>query len=196
MALYEYNIGQGTFVVTDNVVLNGTTSVSGSAGSTFNTEFETGDLLLVDDEYRVVDTVTSASAMSVTSAFTSSGSFAGIGIDMTNIEDLSTPITPPKSTFKPWQESVQLQSGLSRALGKPEASWTWAVISLAMRDKLRTFCTGKSSSVYIKTRKNDGDSYEYYSAVMEWTDDPEEKQAGRRLDFKVDFKFLTLIDVT
>lgn len=195
MALYSYEIGVGLFAVTDPVILNGTTAVSGSSGSAFDTQFDPGDILLANDEYRIIDTITSASSMSVTAAFDSSGSFAGQGIDMTNVENLTVPVTAPKSTFKPWQESVLLQSGLSRALGKPSASWNWAVVSRAMRDQLRTFCPAKSANVYIRTRINDADAYKYFAAIMNWTDDPEEKQAGRRLDFKVDFNFLVEIVV-
>ena len=106
---------------------------------------------------------------------------------MTNVEELTTPLPAPKSTFRPYSQLIRLGNGTARGGGWAVATWRFGFLSQAQRDQLRTFCTGASSSVYIKTRKNDStDAYQVYTAVMIWPEE-EEKQAGRRLDFVIQF---------
>ena len=110
---------------------------------------------------------------------------------LANLEDLATPITPPRWFFQPYTETIRLGSGLTRGIGFPVAEWRWDVISAAQRDMLRTYCTGASIEVYIRTRKNDSSSaYANYKAVMIWPAEFEEVDATRRLDFVIRFERL------
>jgi hypothetical protein len=106
---------------------------------------------------------------------------------MANLEDLTTPIPPPKSSFRPYSQYLSLGSGAVRGSGWPVAEWRWGYLSQAQRNQLRTFCTGASADIYVKTRKNDtSDAYQVYTAKMIWPEE-EEKAHGKRLDFAIQF---------
>lgn len=114
---------------------------------------------------------------------------------ITNIESLTTPVTPPKSTWKPYAEQKDLSSLGTRGLGAPVATWTWTILSRAERDQLRQFCTGSSAAVFIRTRTNEsGDAFKYYSATMIWPTQKEELDIRRRVNFEIEFR--ALVEVT
>ena len=107
---------------------------------------------------------------------------------LANLEALTTPVIPPRSTFVPYSASIELGDGTVRGGGWAVATWTWDFLTRAQRDQLRTFCTGKSAAVYIKTRKTDTvDAYQVYTAVMVWPEN-EERSHGYRLDFTLEFR--------
>ena len=107
---------------------------------------------------------------------------------MTNVEELATPLPPPRSTFKPYSQAVNLGNGRVRGNGWPVAEWRFGFLKQAQRDQLRAFCPGASACVYIKTRTNDSaDSYQVYTATMVWPQSEERDADGRRLDFVVEF---------
>ncbi len=109
---------------------------------------------------------------------------------MVNVEELATPLPAPKSAFRPYSKRIDLGDGTVRGLGWVTATWRFGVLKSSLRDQLRVFCAGASASVYIKTRKNNtSDAYQVYTAVMIWPEE-EEKRAGRRLDFVVEFRNL------
>ncbi len=109
---------------------------------------------------------------------------------MTNVEELATPLPAPKSTFRPYSQRRNLGDGTVRGLGWVIATWRFGILKPALRDQLRTFCAGASAEVYIKTRKNNTlDAYQVYTAVMIWPEE-EEKRAGRRMDFVIEFRNL------
>lgn len=113
----------------------------------------------------------------------------GVGA-ITNLGSLTTPIPAPKSSFQDYTEYIQLGSGEMKGVGWPVAEWHWDFLTQAQRNQLRTFCTGASETVYIRTRKNDSsDAYANYLAVMIWPI-AEDKDAGRRLDFTIKFQAL------
>ena len=104
---------------------------------------------------------------------------------MANLGELSTPVPAPARTFKPYSVRKPLGDGTVRGLGFAQATWRWGYLTQDQRDQLRTFCSGASAGVYIKTRKNDG-TYQVYSAVMVWPDEEEFKN-GKVLDFSIQF---------
>ena len=111
---------------------------------------------------------------------------------MANLEDLTAPVDPPKSSFWPYSKYVDLGNGLVRGAGFARAEWRWGFMTQAQRNQLRTFCTGASAAVYIKTRKNDSsDAYQVYTAVMVWPDE-EAKENTRRLDLVIEFRALVV----
>ena len=122
----------------------------------------------------------------------SSGSM--VKLENIAVSGSSVPVSYPKSTFIPYANEVQLVSGLVRGLGFPRATWIWNVITRAERDALRTYCTGKSAAVYIRTKTMDsGDSYHTYSAVMVWPTQDEQRDTQRRLEFKIEFRALVFV---
>lgn len=115
------------------------------------------------------------------------GTFAGGVGAITNLESLATPVTPPRWFYRGDVERRKLASGLIRSLGLPVAEWRWGVISQAQRDMLRTFCSGASAQVYIRTKTNNSsDAYANFLAMMVWPEE-EEVDASRRLDFVIRF---------
>jgi hypothetical protein len=54
-----------------------------------------------------------------------------------------------------------------------------------------------SADVYIRSREPDNsDGYQYYTAVMRWPTDPEDRQAGRRVNFTIQFANCVELDVS
>jgi hypothetical protein len=119
-------------------------------------------------------------------------------IGITNLESLTIPVRPPKHTFSPHAEDKKLVSGLVMGLGWPTATWNWAAITSAERASLRTFCTGSSAWVYMRTRTNEVDTttvpgtitdvYRSFYAVMVWPDQKEEYDSHHRLNFVINFQ--------
>jgi len=172
------------------------TAVVGSGGTAFLADFSPGYLIKLSTQYRVVESVTDNANLVVTEAFSPNVSGEAITrVNLKNLEDLSTAVMFPKGDFLPWQQAIPLGSGKSRGAGKPSAVWHYDFLPLAMRTVLRAFCTGKSADVFIRTLINDADAFEYFSAVMMWPDGKEDKQAGRRLNFNIEHKFLIALDI-
>jgi len=112
----------------------------------------------------------------------------------TNLEDLTTPVDPPKSTFEQYSDAVDLGDSTVRGLGYPVATWRWGFIPQDQYDQLRTYCSGKSAEVYIVTVEDDG-TYTKYSCVMIWPDMSQvEKQSKdgefKYMDFVLTFRHL------
>ena len=192
MTRYNYAIADTTTTSAGaGTLASSGTAVTGT-GTNFNPDVPVGSIIHASGYDLVVDTVTDDTHLTVVTAPAVALSSASFTLtSMVNIETLS--VTPPKSTFRPWVDSVVLGNGLSRALGRPSAVWAWGFMSSANRNSLRAYCTGKSARVYIRTRKNDSsDAYATYSAAMLWPDD-EERFANRRLNFAIDFRDLVAL---
>lgn len=91
----------------------------------------------------------------------------------------------PRHTFKEFALSVNTVAAGVKGLGRPQASWHWDFMSLADRNILKTYIQGRSATVYIRTRTDD-DTYANFLCTAIWPDE-EEKDAGRRLDFTIEF---------
>ena len=102
------------------------------------------------------------------------------------LEDLGVAI--PRWEYRDWARAVELGDGTVRGHGSPAAVWRWRYLTLAQRAALKTYCSGKSASVVIRTRNN-SHSYANYNAVMVWPD-AEEWDGSRVIDFEIIFKQL------
>jgi hypothetical protein len=109
----------------------------------------------------------------------------------TNLESLTVPVNPPRSEFIEWTREYDKADGQMGGDGYPMAVWHFDVLTQAMVTQLRTFCSGKSAAVYIKTRKNDG-TFVKYAAVMVWPSDQMRKRVfrARYLDLSITFRRL------
>lgn len=112
-------------------------------------------------------------------------------VGLTAVESLTTPVYPPKSSYQPYQEAIDLGSRKVRGVGLPSTTWRWNIITAAQRAQLRTFCTGASAEVYIATR-GDGDSFANFKAVMVWPQ-TEERDFLRRTGFEIIFRALEAV---
>jgi hypothetical protein len=111
---------------------------------------------------------------------------------MTNIEQLSTPLTAPKSAYLPYARTANKGSGGTRGIGSPVAQWMFALLSAAQLNQLKTFCPGASADVYIRTKLDD-DTYADFSGKMIWPNEPQDRWYGERKNFTVVFRNLILI---
>ncbi len=106
---------------------------------------------------------------------------------MVNLEELSVPLDPPKSTFLPAAVTRKTGNGTKRGFGFPIAIWSFPVMNLDQRNQLKIFCTGASASVYIRTKKDD-DNYADYQATMNWPDDDtSDRWYGERKNILIEF---------
>lgn len=119
--------------------------------------------------------------------------YFGIGTSsggIASLEALTVPImadsAPVKSSFIKYPVLKLLASGATRGQGFPQASWLFSIMSLEERNSLRTYCTGASASVYIKTKKDD-DSWANFSAIMIWPKDDSDRWDGNRKNLLINF---------
>lgn len=124
--------------------------------------------------------------MAYTNYMISATSGSGTLVDLSL---LSTPVPYPKGLFVPYSKLLDLGSGLQRGGGWTTVTWHWEIISPTQRDMMKTFCPGQSSSVWIVTRVNDQDVFQYFSAFMIWPQN-EQRDFLRRSSFDILFRGL------
>jgi hypothetical protein len=110
-------------------------------------------------------------------------------VGMTNIESLSTPLLPPKSTFLDFARVYSKGNGGTRGVGSPVATWSFPILSVAQYNQLKSFCSGASADVYIRTKLDD-DTYDDFQAKMIWPNEPQDRWFGERRNFTVIFRNL------
>lgn len=191
---YLYELGAAISGLTGTVTISAGSAVSGSA-TNFDAKLAAGDLLTIGSEPRVVNAVASATALTVTSAYASSGSgLAYSAVGMNNVEALG--VQPPLGTFRPYSLPLKLGDGTLRGGGWKTCEWRWGFVSQAMRDALRAYCPGASASLWLRTRQlENADAFAYYSGVMLWPEE-EQRDTTRRLDFVLRFQALQPITVS
>ncbi len=113
-------------------------------------------------------------------------------VNMTAIETLGLPV--PRSIFRDYAERVMAASGRTFGRGYPACSWVFSLLTSSQRHALKTYCTGASAVVYIRTLAND-DTYHNYRAIMHWPDEEERDPSKRRdrLEFAIEFTHLELL---
>lgn len=108
---------------------------------------------------------------------------------LVNLESMSPSVFAPRHTPPVYSAPTQLGSLGVASLGYLKATWHWDFLTLAQYNKLRTYCTGLSADVYIKT-KNASGTYSYYTAKMIWPQEEPERFAERVLDITIEFRNL------
>lgn len=188
-----YMIG-GVGIVSGTGTISATTTALTGSGTAFLSELYVGAVIVSDGQTLAISAVASNTAATLQTApavALSGDSFAING--MTNLSNLTTPVTHPRSNFKQWLEKVDLGNGLARGVGRPSVTWTWGFITMAQYDQLRTIITGASTRVYIRTRTTEtSDSYKVYSAAALWPDEID-RSATRRVNFMLTFRDLVLL---
>ena len=107
---------------------------------------------------------------------------------MTDLKSLTVPIPYPKSSYRDGAGRLRLGNKQIKDVGLPVAVWDWGFLSQAQRDQLRTFCAGASATVYIQTRTNEtADTFDTFSAIMEWPEGDGQLDFTRRVNFSVQF---------
>jgi hypothetical protein len=112
---------------------------------------------------------------------------------LNNLED-DLGIPPPHpAPFREWAATYEAGDGRTHGDGWPSVVWTWTILLAPYIGILRTYCSGKSATVYIKTLKADLTTYGTYSAIMHWPTMPDDftYRPGRAvLDFSLQFTHL------
>lgn len=196
MTVYSYAISDGSDIAHGT----GTISVSAAAtavvgvGTSFTTQLAVRDVIVSAGQLLSVAAI--ADNTHLTLAIAAGAAISGQAFDYVhpvNVESLSTTsLSAPKHSYQPYFEAIELANGHRRGLGKPVAKWRWGFLTRAQRDRLRSFCPSMSANVYIVTRINESaDAYATFYGVMRWPEGDEDKDAGRRLNFEVEFRNLT-----
>jgi len=107
---------------------------------------------------------------------------------MTALSALTTPVPDPEQEFSPFSGEKDLGDATQRGLGFPMAVWHWKFLTSAQYAQLRTFCAGKSASIYIKT-PNDANTFTKYTCVVIWPQRVK-RDAGRAIDVTLGFRLL------
>lgn len=190
MTRYNYCIGVATAGAGTITVTAGSSDVNGS-GTAFNSFFQAGDYIMAGTVIKPINALDTNTHLTIIGTWPANQSNTIYSrIRLINIESLTPSVYPPRSTFRSWTMTVPTGDGLERGLGRPQATWRWGFITAAQRDILRTYITSKSARVYIRTRRTENnDDYEEYSAAALWPDD-EDRLAGRRLNFVLEFRDL------
>lgn len=95
-------------------------------------------------------------------------------------------VPAPKYEYGLYAGEIILGDGTARGVGFPVTAWHWTFLTDAQRTALRTYCPGKSASVFIRTIKDDN-TYADFEAIMIWPTH-EERQSGRVMDFTLEFR--------
>ncbi len=109
-------------------------------------------------------------------------------VGMAYLGSLTTPVPAPLVDPENWAETIPLESGADLAAGPASVTWRFPLLSQAQRDQLKTFCTGASATVYIRTRTNSS-TYANYQTIMRWPK-TEKHDHGWFLDTIIQFDFL------
>lgn len=194
-----YRIGPvGTGTVSGT---SGTQNVTGS-GSAFNTQFASGDaIILIDsggnhDSY-IVDSVTNDTALTVTTnlAETYSGvSYYGQRDASEMVKVLGTELDP-SSTYKPGGARVITGKGTALWRGYPVSVWSWGWMTITEWTAFKTYVLGGeySAECYVETRDDD-DSYSRYLAVIRLPDTSGIERWGERyLNVQLEFSLVSAV---
>ncbi len=201
--IYNYEIGE-LFTPTGTAQANGgvLTQVDG-VGTAFLTEFAAGYLVTINNETRVVASVSNDTTMVVDAAFSSSVPTAAFtGVNLVNLESLTVSVFPPNGRpYIEFSKLLQLGDGTVRGAGWAKMQWAWGYLLDTQRDQLRLFCDDgsgnpvASNEVYIRTRTNETQGeYKRYSCVLVWPTGREQFSADKAINFSLAFQ--RLIEVT
>ena len=108
----------------------------------------------------------------------------GTLLGMVTLESLG--ITEPETSFNPYSQEIILGDGTVFGMGWGEGEWHWNFLTAAQKAILKTYCTGQSAVICIRTRKNDN-TFANFEAVAVWTH-ADKLRASRTLDFTLRFQ--------
>lgn len=110
--------------------------------------------------------------------------------NLQNLEDdLGVPPPHPAPHIE-WGAEYQAGDGLVYGDGWPSVVWHFDFLSATHLAALRTYCTGKSAQVYIKTLEPDLTTYGTYQAIMVWPTGGEYRVGRAKTDFEIRFTHL------
>lgn len=196
MTLESFEIGS-VFTGTGTAASTAASKAVTGSSSSFTTEFAAGYLIIIAGETRIVDTVTDNTNLTVTENFTtgSGGQVAYTGVNLINVELLTTRLDPPRSTWVEFSTPIELMDGTVRGGGWTTTTWTWDFMTQTQRTQIKSFCSGKSADdVYIKTKKED-ETFQIYSCIMVWPDHTARRNS-KVLELVISFRNMTVVSTS
>lgn len=119
-----------------------------------------------------------------------------IGLTQVGMAYLKNLTYPLKMPLYEYVKSSGIEENISSVneinIGTPITRWHWGFLTALQRTQLRTFCSGRSASVFIRT-PDDTETFQNYSCVMIWSPQIEDRQATRIIDFTIEFRNLVLL---
>jgi hypothetical protein len=114
---------------------------------------------------------------------------------LTALSALTTPILQPEPAYQGFQTVEKMSEGSGVGTGFPSAKWTWPVLTVAQRDMLKTFCTGASATIYIRTRTTESaNAFAAFRCKVFWPYPENNPNSIRyRNEFTLNFTELELI---
>lgn len=117
---------------------------------------------------------------------------------LTNLESLATPVRPPRGRFVEKSLLFDRADGHVSGHGSILVVWSFDVLTVAMVNQLRQFCTGQSAAIWIKTRVppdsiSSVETFRIYNGIMIWpTQDYMERRqiGGKYLGLEIQFRQL------
>ena len=101
-------------------------------------------------------------------------------------------IPNPHPIYGQGVQSIKLGNNSARTIGAPVLIWAWGFITQAQRDTLRTYITGASAALYIRSVTtevvdDEPNGAQDFLAQSWWPspNTPEDPQTGRRLEFQI-----------
>jgi len=113
--------------------------------------------------------------------------YYAIGTTVANMQtlDILGIVSPFQDAYVPYTVEVPAADMLTYGHGFAQTAFHWGFITQAQRDTLKTFCSGKSATVFIRIL-DDSWSWVYCKASMIWQ--PETPPSnGLILDFSINF---------
>lgn len=105
------------------------------------------------------------------------------------------PIPQPRMHYYPERKRVKLTSRKTTGIGAPYIVWHFDFLKLQWRNALRTYLTAISTeNIYIETQVNEKDNstgvdaWKQFKVIAVWPEGDEDKDAGRRLSFDIEFE--------
>jgi hypothetical protein len=98
--------------------------------------------------------------------------------------------------YYPERKRLKVTSRKTIGLGAPYIVWHWDVLKLEWRNALRTYLTAITTSLYIESQVNedddddDEDDWAQFQVYAVWPEGDEEKDAGRRMGFDIEFEVI------
>jgi hypothetical protein len=99
----------------------------------------------------------------------------------------------PHAGYRPYSQVLRTAAGTQKGVGFPLVTWHWDVITVAERDELiGDLGDDLSAARFIRTRLPDN-TFATFECIMHRPTGEEDLQAGRILDFDIEFTHCILI---
>jgi hypothetical protein len=110
----------------------------------------------------------------------------------TSLDSLTTAIPDPKSSYLPYARVNNKGNGGTRGVGSPVAQWQFPILDVDQYNQLKSFCTGASAHVFIRTKLDD-DTFDDFEGEMIWPNELQDRWAAHRKNLTITFRSLVAV---